>query len=154
MIRRNRSAIARLAVAAVMGLALAGCSKIGESYQRGYILDEAALASVKKGTSAEQVLHTLGTPSTVSTVGNKTWYYISENSHRKAQFLPEKTDDRRVTAIYFNSAMRVERTALYGLQDGVVFDFISRSTPAAGVEQNFVGQLFRGLTRFDPITTN
>lgn len=152
MIRRNRSALVRLAGAALVSLALVGCSKIGESYQRGYIIDEAALASVKKGASAEQVLHTMGTPSTSSTVGNKTWYYISESSHRKAQFLPENIDERRVVAIYFNSGMRVERTALYGLQDGVPFDFISRATPAAGVEQNFIGQLFRGLTRFDPIT--
>ncbi len=152
MTYRNRSALVRLAVAAFIGLSLAGCSKMGESYQRGYILDETALASVKKGMSADQVLQVLGTPSTVSTVGNKTWYYISQTSHRNAQFLPEKVDERRVTAVYFNSAMRVEKVALYGLQDGVLFDFISRTTPAAGVEQNFVGQLFRGLTRFDPIT--
>lgn len=152
MIRRNRSALSRLAAVAFIGLALAGCSRMGENYQRGYIIDEATVASVKKGTGAEQVLQTLGTPSTVSTVGNKTWYYISQTSHRKAQFLPEKVDERRVVAVYFNSGMRVERIALYGLEDGKVFDFISRSTPAAGVEQNFVGQLFRGLTRFDPIS--
>jgi len=152
MIRRNRSVFMCLALATLLGVTTAGCSKMSETYQRGYLLDESALANVKKGMGADQVLQTLGTPSTVSTVGNKTWYYISQTSHRSAPFMPEVVDDRRVTAVYFNTGMRVERTALYGLQDGKVFDFITRSTQASGVDQNFVGQLFQGLTRFDPIS--
>lgn len=153
MTRRTRTFLARLTAATLLGMTLAGCSSMGETYQRGHQLDEETLRSVKKGMSAEQVLHTLGTPSTVSTVGNKTWYYISQTTHRSAQFMPEVVSDRRVTAIYFNSAFRVERIASYGLQDGKIFDFISRSTPAAGTDQNFLGQLFRGLTSFDPISS-
>jgi outer membrane protein assembly factor BamE (lipoprotein component of BamABCDE complex) len=47
--------------------------------------------------------------------------------------------------------MKVERVAIYGLQDGKVFDFISRTTPSGGGEQAFLGQMFKGLTKFDPI---
>ena len=79
--------------------------------------------------SAEQVLQTLGTPSTVSTVGNRNWYYISQISRRRLQFLQEQVVDQRVTAVYFDNNLKVERVALYGLQDGKVFDFISRTTP-------------------------
>lgn len=153
MTRRTRTLIARLAAASLLGMTLTGCASLGETYQRGQLIDEEALRTIKPGMSAEQVLHTLGTPSTVSTVGNKTWYYISQTTRRSAQFMPEKVEDRRVTAVYFNSAFRVERVASYGLQDGKVFDFISRTTPAAGTDQNFLGQLFRGLTRFDPISS-
>ena len=42
----------------------------------------------------------------------------------------------------------MERVALYGLEDGKVFDFITRTTPAGGGDQNFVSQLFRGLGRW------
>ena len=123
----------------------------GETFQRGYIVDEQALASVKKGMSAEQVLKTLGTPSTVSTVGNKNWYYISQKSQRTLQFLAESVVDQQVTAVYFDNGLRVERVALYGLQDGQVFDFISRTTPSGGEESSFLGQLFRGIEQLQPV---
>lgn len=151
MKRPHRKLPAQLAGAALLGLAAAACVG-GEEFQRGYILDENLVSQVKPGMSGEQVLQTLGTPSTVSTVGNKSWYYISQKSNRRLQFLGESVVDQRVTAVYFNKGLKVERVALYGLQDGKVFDFISRSTPAGGGDQNFVGQLFRGLTRFEPFS--
>ena len=139
----------RIAGAAILGLALSGCM-VGEDLHHGYVVDERALAQVKPGMPAEQVLQILGTPSTVSTVGNKSWYYISQVQSRTLHFLGEKVTDQRVTAVYFNNGLRVERVALYGLQDGKVFDFISRKTEAGGQEANFVSQLFRGLGTFIP----
>jgi outer membrane protein assembly factor BamE (lipoprotein component of BamABCDE complex) len=123
---------------------------MGEEFQRGYVVDETAIGQVKQGMSAEQVLQTLGTPSTVSTVGNKNWYYISQRSSRTFQFLGEQVVDQRVTAVYFNNNLRVERVALYGLQDGQVFDFISRTTPSGGQESSFLTQIFRGANNFNP----
>jgi outer membrane protein assembly factor BamE (lipoprotein component of BamABCDE complex) len=149
MTRRFQKTIVSAASALLLASALAGC-QMGESFQRGYILDEQALAQVKKGMSAEQVLNTLGTPSTVSTVGNKNWYYISQKSRRTMQFLGETVTDQQVTAVYFDNNLRVERTALYGLQDGQVFDFISRTTPSGGEESSFLGQIFKGTNNFNP----
>ena len=123
---------------------------MGEEFQRGYVVDENAISQVKQGMNAEQVLQTLGTPSTVSTVGNKNWYYISQRSSRTFQFLGEQVVDQRVTAVYFNNNLRVERVALYGLQDGQVFDFISRTTPSGGQETSFLTQIFRGSNNFNP----
>ena len=108
------------------------------------------MSQVKAGMSAEQVLQTLGSPSTVSTVGNKNWYYISQTSRRRLQFLQEQVVDQRVTAVYFNNNLKVERVALYGIQDGRVFDFIGRTTPTGGEDLNFVGQIFKGTTKFNP----
>ena len=146
MIRRNLPLLKRLAAAGIVGAAVSACTSLGgEEFQRGYILDEQAVAAVKPGMSADQVLQSLGTPSTVSTVGNRNWYYISQTSRRPVQFLGETVTDQRVTAVYFTANLRVERVALYGIQDGRVFDFISRTTPAGGAEASFVGQIFRGL---------
>ena len=148
MRRRLVSSLARVALLGGLGVALSGC--IGEEIRHGYQLDQTALAAVKPGMSAEQVLQTLGTPSTVSTVGNKSWYYISQNTSRTVMFLGERVDDQKVTAVYFTPAFKVERVALYGLQDGKVFDFIERTTPTSGQDRAFLSQLFRGLTRYEP----
>ena len=143
------SRFVRLAAAIVLGASVGGCL-LGEDLQRGYVIDEAAVARVKPGTSAEEVLKTLGTPSTVSTVGNKSWYYISQTATRRLHFMGESVTSQRVLAVYFGQGLRVERVALYGLQDGRLFDFISRKTESGGAEANFVAQLFRGLGSFVP----
>ncbi len=140
----------RLAAAAFLGLSAAGCM-IGEEFQHGYLIDERLVAQVKPGMGPEQVLQTLGSPSTVSTVGNKSWYYISQVSRRPVAFMSERVVDQRVTAVYFDKNLRVERVALYGLQDGRVFDFLSRTTPSGGEEQSFLGQIFKGNTSFNPL---
>lgn len=145
------SRFVRLAAAVMVAASVGGCL-IGEDLHRGYVIDEATVARVKPGTSAEDVLKTLGTPSTVSTVGNKSWYYISQTATRRLHFMGESVTDQKVLAVYFNQGLRVERVALYGLQDGRVFDFISRKTESGGQEANFVSQLFRGLGSFVPKT--
>jgi outer membrane protein assembly factor BamE (lipoprotein component of BamABCDE complex) len=149
MMRRPNTFLVRIAAAALLGSTLTAC--VGEEFQRGYLVDERAVSQVKKGMSAEQVLDTLGTPSTVSTVGNKNWYYISQVSRRSMQFMPEQVVDQRVTAVYFDRNLRVERVALYGIQDGKVFDFISRTTPSGGEDQSFIGQIFKGTSGFNPL---
>ena len=124
----------------------------GEEFQRGYQVDEQALGQVRKGMNAEQVVQTVGTEWNVATVGNRKWDYVSQRSRRKFQFLGEQVVDQRITAVYFDKNLRVERTALYGLQDGKVFDFISRTTPAGGEESSFLTQLFRGTNNFNPFS--
>ena len=148
MPRRPHVTFVRLASAAVLGLSVAAC--VGEEFHRGYLIDQRAVEQVKPGMSAEQVLQTLGTPSTVSTVGNKSWYYISQVSRRRVQFMGDSPVDQKVTAVYFNPNLKVERVALYGVQDGRVFDFISRTTPAGGADQTFLTQIFKGFTQFVP----
>ena len=145
-----RRFVPRLARVAALGLAvgLSGC--IGEELRHGYQVDQAALATIKPGMGPEQVLQILGTPSTVSTVGNKSWYYISQNTRRTIMFMGEQVEDQKVTAVYFTPAFKVERVARYGLQDGRVFDFIERTTPTSGADRAFLSQLFRGLTRYEP----
>jgi outer membrane protein assembly factor BamE (lipoprotein component of BamABCDE complex) len=134
---------------ALLSLALAGCQ--GEVIARGYQLDERALEQIKVGSSAEQVLLVLGTPSTTSTVGGQTYYYISQRLTRRAEFLGERVADQRVLAVHLDKNKKVERIANYGLKDGVVFDFISRTTPTAGEELSFVRQILRGATQFNPL---
>jgi outer membrane protein assembly factor BamE (lipoprotein component of BamABCDE complex) len=137
------------AFALVVSLSLAGCE--GEVINRGWQIDEKALEQIKPGASAEQVLLVMGTPSTVSTVGGKTYYYVSQRLTRRVQFMGEKLEDQRVVAVYLDPKNKVSRVANFGIQDGAVFDFISRTTPAGGEELSVLRQLFRASNLLAPL---
>jgi outer membrane protein assembly factor BamE (lipoprotein component of BamABCDE complex) len=132
-------------VAAAIGLAIAlgGCFQ--QTFQRGYVLPEGALEQVPVGSSQEQVLLVLGTPSTVATVSGEAFYYISQRGEKSAAFLPQKVVDQRVIAVYFDNNRRVERLADYGLKDGKVFDYVSRTTPTSGAELSYITYVFKIL---------
>ena len=136
-------AVASYALIAALALALGGC--FGETFQRGYVLPEGALEQIRLGASQEQVLIVLGTPSTVATVSGEAFYYISQRAERSISFMPAKITDQRVIAIYFDRDRRVERVASYGIKDGKVFDYISRTTPTAGADTNLIKALFQNL---------
>ncbi|AVO44712.1 outer membrane protein assembly factor BamE [Phreatobacter cathodiphilus] len=118
--------------------------RIGETFNRGYVVSEEALAQVKEGNSQDQVMIALGTPTTISTINGDVFYYISEKQTRTFTFQQPRTVERNVMAVYFNSRRQVERVANYGLQDGKVFDFISRSTVTGGEEANLLRQIIQG----------
>ncbi|HEX8828688.1 MAG TPA: outer membrane protein assembly factor BamE [Xanthobacteraceae bacterium] len=133
----RRLGLAAFAVAGV--LALAHCT--GETFQRGYVLPEGALEQIPIGASQEQVLLVLGTPSTVATVSGEAFYYISQKAERKISFQRTSVTDQRVIAVYFDRDRKVQRLAEYGLKDGKVFDFISRTTPTSGNDLNLISTI-------------
>ena len=47
----------------------------------------------------------------------------------------------------FDKNRRVERLANYGLKDGKVFDFVSRTTPTSGQELTYIGTILN-IARF------
>ena len=146
--KRRMSTSIRLAGALALSLGLGGCLGYDGTVQHGYMLDSQTLAQVKVGSSAEQVLAILGTPSTTSTIGSEAWYYITQKTERTVQFMEPKVVDQRVVAIYFNKGKRVERVANYGMEDGQVIDFVSRTTPTGGTESSFIQNALKGLLRF------
>jgi len=134
-------AAARVAVTVALAILLSGC--FSETYQRGYIIPEGALEQIPIGSTREQVLIVLGTPSTVATVSGEAFYYISQRAERRVGFMPQQIVDQRVVAVYFDKNRRVERLANYGLQDGRVFDFVSRATPTGGKDVAYLNALFK-----------
>jgi len=125
-------------------VALSACT--GEQFQKGYILPPGALEQIPIGASQDQVLIVMGTPSTVATLNGEVFYYISQRSERKVAFMNQQVVDQRVIAIYFDKTRRVQRLANYGLQDGKIFDFISRTTATSGQELSYLTPLFKLLS--------
>src|SRR5262249_10349531 len=129
-----------LAVLLALGTPLGGC--FTQTYQRGYVLADGALEQIPLGATQEQVLIVLGTPSTVATVSGEVFYYISQRRVQTA-FMPCSVVVQLVVAVYFDKNRRVHRLANYGLQDGKIFDFVSRTTPTAGQELNYLTYVFK-----------
>ena len=73
----------------------AGCST-SETFNLGYVQDENTIALVNEGSSREQVLLALGTPSTTATAENEVFYYISQQKKKSFNFQKGRIVDQRV----------------------------------------------------------
>jgi outer membrane protein assembly factor BamE (lipoprotein component of BamABCDE complex) len=139
--RGRRSGLVRLgSVLLVAGALLGGCA---EEFQQGYIIPEGALEQIPIGASQDQVLIVMGTPSTVATLSGEVFYYISQRTQRRVAFMPQQVTDQRVVAVYFDKTRHVERVANYGMKDGKIFDYISRTTTTGGQEMSYLTPLLR-----------
>lgn len=138
----NKTAMAMV----VASLAVSGCSsmQLGDTMYNGYVVDQDSLNLIPVGSSREQVLLTMGTPSTTATFDNEVFYYISQKRQRAVAFMKPRLVEQQVVAIYFTKDGVVERKANYTLQDGKVFDMISRTTPTGGRDLTFLQQLLSG----------
>lgn len=151
---RSRALLTRLSCVAAAGIGLSACNTgsfvsgltPGETLTQGYVIDQQQIDLVPVGSSREQVLLALGSPSTTATFDNEVFYYISQTRRRSVAFANAKLVDQRILAVYFGEDGRVAQIANYGLKDGKVFDFVSRTTPTGGKDQTFIGQLIAGAT--------
>jgi outer membrane protein assembly factor BamE (lipoprotein component of BamABCDE complex) len=144
--RSSRSRWRGLGAVAAIALLCAALGACGEQFQKGYIMPPGALEQIPIGASQDQVLIVMGTPSTVATLSGEVFYYISQRTNRPAMFMNQSVIDQRVVAIYFDKNRQVMRLADYGLKDGKIFDFISRTTPTSGQELSYLTPLFKLLS--------
>jgi outer membrane protein assembly factor BamE (lipoprotein component of BamABCDE complex) len=148
-VKLNAARSLALAGAMALGTMLGGCIGYDGDFDRGYQVDEETVSQIKVGaTTKPQALALLGTPSTTSTVGGDAWYYIGQKMRQSLAFMPVQTTDQHVLAVYFDKGGKVDRIANYGMQDGKVFDFVSRTTPTGGTEPDFLRNMMSGLFRF------
>ena len=118
---------------------------MSKTTQHGYIISETALQQVPVGSSQDQVLVALGSPSTTGNYGGEAYYYISQTRRQNAAFMKSKLVDERVLAVYFDKNKKVTRIAEYGKKDGKLFDFVSRTTPTGGKDEGFLQAILGGI---------
>ena len=152
--RRRAGMLVAVACLSVAGSAMmAGCSPVVE--QRGYVLNEKDLKRIKPGvTTQDEVKDIMGSPSTESPLGGPhemAYYYISSTFETDMFYSPEETS-RTVVAVYFDKDKVARKVAYYGLKDGEIIDFQTRTTPTRGKELTILGQLFSNLGRFNKAT--
>jgi len=135
-----RLTTAAIALSAVF---LTGCTT-SEVLKQGYVIDQQALDLTPVGSSREQVLLSLGTPSTTATFDNEVFYYISQQRQRGAMFMKPRLVSQNVLAVYFDEEGVVSNISNYTLKDGRAFDMISRTTPTGGKDETFLMQILTG----------
>ena len=130
----------------VLLLSLAGCATLDI---RGHMVEPQQLAKIQVGTSTkEQVTQILGTPSSVSTFGNSTWFYMSEITSRRA-FLSPSVLKSNITRIEFDGQGRVKSIDSLTEKDYQVVSHVRRSTPTSGHTFGVLEQIFGNVGRFN-----
>lgn len=137
-----RKAKRGLLVAMALGtLVSLGACQTEQIFTHGTRIQQDQIDLVPVGSSRDQVLLSLGSPSTTGTFDNEVFYYVSQTKKKQYAWQKGTITDQRVFAVYFDEAQQVASLANYGLQDGKVFDFITRTTPTGGKDLTFLGQL-------------
>jgi outer membrane protein assembly factor BamE (lipoprotein component of BamABCDE complex) len=118
--------------------------------QRGNKPDEDQVVLINPGVDDKnRVAELIGTPSSISTFNDRTWYYISKRTETLAFFDPEVVD-QEVLAISFDDNGVVDNMRIYGPEDGRTIAYVDRATPTEGNELTLMQQLLGNLGRFNP----
>ncbi|MGV3552459.1 outer membrane protein assembly factor BamE [Rhizobium sp.] len=138
------SAIVTAVLAATVSLSSCQMAQMGDTIQNGYVVDEQTLALAPVGSSREQVMLSLGSPSATATFDTEVFYYISQKRTRAVAFMKPSLQEQSILAVYFNKDGEVDRLANYKLEDGNVVDMLSKTTPTGGTEKTFLMRLLSG----------
>ncbi|HXV23032.1 MAG TPA: outer membrane protein assembly factor BamE [Alphaproteobacteria bacterium] len=137
----------RTLVVACLVLATASCS--GRIDTRGNLADPEVVSQISPGESTRGTVEDLlGSPTTVATFNDRTWYYIGRKTEKLAFFAPEVLE-QQVVAIQFDSSGFVEEVKIYGPDDARQVELVERTTPTAGKDLTVLQQLFGNLGRFN-----
>ncbi len=132
-------------------LPLLACSPNVET--RGHMLDADWKEHLKAGsTSKEEVLQQFGSPSTTSTFGEETWYYITLQRESHAFFKP-KIAEENVIRIVFDGSGVVQNVDTFDQSDMQKFAIAKRETPTEGHQMTIVEQTLGNLGRFNNSST-
>jgi len=116
---------------------------------KDYELDAIQVGQTRRG----EVGSLLGSPSTVSSFQDRTWYYIGQRQKRLA-FLDPDVLERRVLVVHFDNQGIVTETDSYRLEDGQSVELVDRTTPTEGNEFSLLQQLLGNLGRFSGVEDN
>ena len=134
-----------LLATAALTVALMACAPVIDN--RGYIFDDRLLDGLQKGvTTMDTVRSDLGSPSTVATLNEATFFYVYSRIVTESYRAPEEVD-RKVLTVSFDQNNRVRDFAVYGLEDGIIVPIVNRTTATQGQALTVLEQLFGNLGR-------
>ena len=131
----------------VIGLvALAACSPIIDN--RWHTTEAADFKQIIPNQSTqEDVRAVLGSPSSISSFGVPTWYYITVRKETEGMLATEITE-QHVVAIVFDEKQVVSTIDEYTMKDGKQVTAVTKKTPTEGNTLTFQQQLFGNFGRF------
>jgi outer membrane protein assembly factor BamE (lipoprotein component of BamABCDE complex) len=137
-----------LLIAGLVAVGLGACAPSVNT--RGNLVEDERLGRLTVGqTTAREVATLLGTPTTVATFDERTWYYIGERTEQRAFFDPDVVE-RRILEIRFDEAGVMQSLEEYGPDDAQEVELVERETPSLGRRMSFLEQMIGNLGRFNP----
>ena len=136
-----------MVLAAILIVPLPACSPTISA--RGNLPTADQLSQIKPGVSDKaSVTQVLGSPSTIASFDDTTWYYISEKSEAIAFFKPEIRDPEVVTVVFDKEGIvkDVQKRSSKTPHD---IQPVARTTPAPGKELSFLEQLIGNFGKFN-----
>lgn len=115
----------------------------------GNMPSEERIAKIEKGTSKDDVIQILGTPSTVAAFDENTWIYMSSDIKRVAFFKPQEID-RNILKIKFDSNDNVTKITRLNKDNGIDINPAKEKTEVKGQEPGFFQKYFGGVGQYNP----
>ena len=116
---------------------------------RGNLPTADQLSQIQPGVSDKaSVTRVLGSPSSIASFDDTTWYYISQKSEELAFFKPEASDAAVVSVTFDKDGIvkDVEKRSSKSPRD---IEPVARTTPAPGKELSFIEQLIGNFGKFN-----
>lgn len=133
-------------------LALTACSSDVFVSHCGNMPSEERIAQIQKGQTKDEVLDILGTPSSVVSLDQNTWLYMSSEIKKVAFFKPEELN-RDVLTIRFNQYNQVDTIERLNKDSGQNVEISDVQTETTGNKQGFFEKYFGGVGQFMPFGT-
>jgi len=127
---------------------ITACVKTEET--RGYVTEFSDFNSVEPGkTTKEEVIKALGSPSSTSSFGDETWYYIGMKMEKTA-FLDPEIVKQNIFLVTFDDKGIVKEIGKKSEKDRRDIDISKETTPTEGNKVGVVEQFLGNLGRFNP----
>ncbi len=130
-------------------IVLSACSNDLFLTHNGNMPSNERISQLKIGDTKEQVVRTLGAPSSVVSFDKNTWIYMSSAIKRVA-FMEPKEVSRDILTIEFNNEGKISNIQRLSKADGKEIAVSTDATKSQGHEPGFFEKYFGGVGGYSP----
>lgn len=127
-------------------LTVPACKQADDS---GYVNRFSNFDEITPGLTREEVQSRLGSPSSMSTFGDETWYYIGTKGRAYA-FSHPNVKEKNAWYVTFDKSGTVAKAGAIEEKNVESFSMIGDKTPTEGQDLTIMQQLLGNLGRFNP----
>lgn len=114
----------------------------------GHLFEEKELNALQKANYKQDIENILGSPTSVSSFGPETWYYITTKKQNVA-FWPDKILEQNIIAISFNKNDKIDVIARYNEKNIKNHQLVPEITIVKGNDSTTAQQFFGNVGRFN-----
>lgn len=132
-------------------MVISACSSDAFITHNGNMPNEERISKIQKGLTKDEVLGILGTPSTIVSLDQNTWIYMSSEIKKVAFFKPEELN-RDVLTIKFDKFNQVSSIDRMNKDSGSEIVVNKNVTATEGSKPGFFTKYFGGVGQYLPFS--